>query len=107
MDSTKLTPDLPLDAQVARLSSAVLSVLSAIMDSKNPATTPGNPASVPVSIRRMVTIMQSSITERFPSSQRIVTGGLFFLRYVVPCVTAPDGFGITDLSISPTARRGL
>ncbi|RKO84838.1 hypothetical protein BDK51DRAFT_39007 [Blyttiomyces helicus] len=36
-----------------------------------------------------------------------VVGSFLFLRFLVPAITAPDGYGLVETKVSPQARRGL
>jgi len=62
----------------------------------------------PMEFRIMCHFLQQECTKRFPDSQYISVGGLFFLRFFCPSILAPDVAGLVAAdALAPNTRRAL
>eukprot|EP00294_Goniomonas_avonlea_P015659 CAMPEP_0114555048 /NCGR_PEP_ID=MMETSP0114-20121206/8540_1 /TAXON_ID=31324 /ORGANISM="Goniomonas sp, Strain m" /LENGTH=586 /DNA_ID=CAMNT_0001740145 /DNA_START=1 /DNA_END=1761 /DNA_ORIENTATION=+ len=64
-------------------------------------------SSCPPAVRRICNILATETKKKFPGSTHIVVGGFMFLRYFVPAITVPEGFGVLPGPMSAVQRRAL
>eukprot|EP01129_Flabellula_baltica_P010723 TRINITY_DN4562_c0_g1_i2.p1 TRINITY_DN4562_c0_g1~~TRINITY_DN4562_c0_g1_i2.p1 ORF type:complete len:316 (-),score=44.29 TRINITY_DN4562_c0_g1_i2:218-1165(-) len=98
IDPSRLKESMSLDENIANLSNAACSLLNNIVNSR---------VFLPRPFHYISNILKTAIEEKFPESQHTVIAGFFFLRFLIPAVVSPEGFGVINISISGEARRGL
>lgn len=91
------SPEMLTTAQTA-LRSAAERVLDTILDAKN---------ECPSNLRELCCLQREEAAKKFPGSQLTIVGGFLFLRYFVPAITAPDGFGVISPPLTPATRRAM
>ncbi|KAI6248995.1 Neurofibromin [Erysiphe necator] len=64
-------------------------------------------AHIPVSFRKICSIISSAVMKRFPEAKFTAVGAFIFLRFFCPAIVAPDAEGLVDLPPSKEMRRGL
>lgn len=62
---------------------------------------------VPISFRKICSIISSAVTSRFEEARFTAVGAFIFLRFFCPAIVAPDAEGLTDTKPSKEMRRGL
>ncbi|TVY49953.1 Neurofibromin [Lachnellula occidentalis] len=62
---------------------------------------------IPVSFRRICSIISSAVMKRFPEAKFTAVGAFIFLRFFCPAIVAPDVEGLISSPPSKEMRRGL
>ncbi|PVH71158.1 hypothetical protein DL98DRAFT_660794 [Cadophora sp. DSE1049] len=64
-------------------------------------------AHIPVSFRKICSIISSAVMKRFPEAKFTAVGAFIFLRFFCPAIVAPDVEGLITTAPSKEMRRGL
>ncbi|CZT46168.1 related to NEUROFIBROMIN [Rhynchosporium secalis] len=64
-------------------------------------------AHIPVSFRKICSIISSTVMKRFPDAKFTAVGAFIFLRFFCPAIVAPDVEGLITTAPSKEMRRGL
>ncbi|KAK2628011.1 hypothetical protein QTJ16_002657 [Diplocarpon rosae] len=64
-------------------------------------------AHMPVSFRKICSIISSAVMKRFPEAKFTAVGAFIFLRFFCPAIVAPDVEGLIATAPSKEMRRGL
>ncbi|KAA8565894.1 hypothetical protein EYC84_009705 [Monilinia fructicola] len=64
-------------------------------------------ARIPVSFRKICSIISSCVMRRFPDAKFTAVGAFIFLRFFCPAIVAPDAEGLIASPPSKEMRRGL
>jgi len=62
---------------------------------------------LPVNVRQVFGNLRKLVAGVFPESELKAIGGFLFLRFICPCVTAPEGFGLVKGAPRKEVRRAL
>eukprot|EP00002_Diphylleia_rotans_P008478 TRINITY_DN1834_c0_g2_i3.p1 TRINITY_DN1834_c0_g2~~TRINITY_DN1834_c0_g2_i3.p1 ORF type:complete len:2567 (-),score=480.65 TRINITY_DN1834_c0_g2_i3:159-7859(-) len=63
--------------------------------------------SCPISLRDIYRHLRASVSSRFPSHTLTAIGGFLFLRFICPCVAAPESFEVIEITPKVSTRRNL
>lgn len=61
----------------------------------------------PDAMKKTCCQLRIAVSARFPALGTAIVGGLIFLRFWIPAVTAPEGFHVIESTVSEPARRAL
>jgi len=102
LDTNKGTDAEALEANAYQLQYICNRILNAIFKSKD---------AIPYEFRKLFSQIKEEILEKFededPNTIYYAVGGLFFLRFVVPAITAPHVYGLLPNPPSESTQRQL
>ncbi|KAI0006414.1 GTPase [Xylariaceae sp. FL0662B] len=64
-------------------------------------------ANIPVSFRKICSIISTAVMPRFPEAKYTAVGAFIFLRFFCPAIVAPEVEGLVNVQPSKEMRRGL
>lgn len=62
---------------------------------------------IPIEIRQITTILNDQCQKKYKNSIRIAIGGLIFLRFICPALTAPKLYNLVEIEVDNNCRRTL
>uniref|UniRef100_A0A7S3DCA9 Ras GTPase-activating protein n=1 Tax=Palpitomonas bilix TaxID=652834 RepID=A0A7S3DCA9_9EUKA len=98
VDTSRLDPSIDVKAQRQKLLDVTGSILDAIIRRVD---------EFPAGLRHVSSLLVDAVKDRFKGAQTTVVAGFIFLRFLVPVITAPEGFGLINFNPTPEGRRSL
>jgi hypothetical protein len=97
VDPTKVKPEEAEKnmAEVCKMTSEVIDMII------------GSVEDIPIEIRQIATILNDECDKKYKSSLRMAIGGLIFLRFICPALTAPKLYNLVPEEIESNCRRTL